>query len=294
MREIALFQLAIAGVVFLLLSVLLPTPRPTRRVTYSRGRKSISRRVGPGFSWTDGLLYAIAFYFALPYFVYRFGLRRAVLMVLMPYLVVLPSAWGLAAVSLGDAMPVSLIGVGVVRGCVGCWIGFATWRWRDAALVARGWTEVTEPAGATPSRPSPFLALGKEIEMTTPSTNHRSAGLGARIRGGLQHQRLAKSTAAMAGVATAASAVTGLAAAAAAPTGLAAVGVALGITSAPLVVVAAPVVAGVATAAAAAAGIVRFWSWVREGADEQAVQPQEPPPVVSEAVSDCGEPMAGA
>lgn len=46
----------------------------------------------------------------------------------------------------------------------------------------------------------------------------------------------------------------------AAPTGLSAIGVALGITSAPLIVTAAPIVAAVATATGVVSGAVYFYS----------------------------------
>jgi hypothetical protein len=78
-------------------------------------------------------------------------------------------------------------------------------------------------------------------------------------------QKLAKSTAAFAGLAGATSTVVGVAAAAAAPTGIGAVGVFLGLSAPPLIVTAAPVVAGVAATVAATAGAVRFYSWARDG-----------------------------
>lgn len=84
----------------------------------------------------------------------------------------------------------------------------------------------------------------------------------------LELKRLAKSTAAVSGLAGAASAATGVAAALAAPTGWAALSVSIGISSAPFVVVAAPIVAGLAVAAGTTAGVVRFCTWYKERSDE--------------------------
>lgn len=89
-----------------------------------------------------------------------------------------------------------------------------------------------------------------------------------KLRKELEIKRLTKSTAAVSGLAGATSAVTGVAAALAAPTGLTALSVALGISSPPLVIVAAPIVAGVAVAAGTAAGVVRFYSWYKERLEE--------------------------
>ncbi len=72
-----------------------------------------------------------------------------------------------------------------------------------------------------------------------------------------------KSTTAIAGLATATSTAVAAAASLAAPTGFSAVGVALGLTSAPFIVTAAPIAAGVAVAAGAVAGICKFCSWVK-------------------------------
>ena len=70
------------------------------------------------------------------------------------------------------------------------------------------------------------------------------AKLHRKLRKELELKRLAKSTVAVSGLAGAASAATGVAAAFAVPTGLTALSVALGISIAPIVVVAAPIVAG--------------------------------------------------
>lgn len=72
-----------------------------------------------------------------------------------------------------------------------------------------------------------------------------------------------KSTTAIAGLAGATSAAVTAAAGLAAPSGLSALGVFLGVTSAPLIVTAAPIVTGVAAAAGAVAGICKFVSWVK-------------------------------
>lgn len=85
-----------------------------------------------------------------------------------------------------------------------------------------------------------------------------------KLKNELEIKRLTKSTAAVSGLAGAASAATGVAAALAAPTGLTALSLALGISSPPLIVVAAPIVAGVAVAVGTAAGVVRFYSWYKE------------------------------
>ncbi|WP_369989697.1 hypothetical protein [Pseudomonas xanthosomatis] len=97
-------------------------------------------------------------------------------------------------------------------------------------------------------------------------------GLKDKIKSRLKHDRLAKSTVAVAGLTSAASTVVGVAASAAAPTGLSALTVALGITSAPLVVAAAPIFGGVAVAAAAVAGTVRFYSWLKEPDPDDAAE----------------------
>lgn len=98
-----------------------------------------------------------------------------------------------------------------------------------------------------------------------------------KLRKELEVKRLTKTTAALSGLAGAASAATGVAAALAAPTGLTALSVALGISSPPLVVVAAPVVAGVAVAAGTAAGVVRFYSWCKERLEEEQNQDENTP-----------------
>lgn len=89
-----------------------------------------------------------------------------------------------------------------------------------------------------------------------------------KLKKELELKRLAKSTAAVSGLAGAASAATGVATALAAPTGLTALSVALGISSVPLVVTAAPIVAGFAVAAGTAAGVVRFCHWYNERSEE--------------------------
>lgn len=65
---------------------------------------------------------------------------------------------------------------------------------------------------------------------------------------------------------------------AAAPTGISAVTVALGISSAPLIVTAAPVVAAIATAAGVASGETYFYSKWRRGKGVKQVPVEEPPP----------------
>ncbi len=107
----------------------------------------------------------------------------------------------------------------------------------------------------------PWLVLWLKWWPRTPGVN---VGIKDKIKRKFKHDRLAKSTVAVAGLTGAASTVVGVAASAAAPTGLSAVTVALGITSAPLIVTAAPIIGGVAAAAAAVAGTVRFYSWLRE------------------------------
>lgn len=89
-----------------------------------------------------------------------------------------------------------------------------------------------------------------------------------KLKKELELKRLAKSTAAVSGLAGAASAATGVAASLAAPTGLTALSVALGISSAPLVVAVAPIIAGVAVAAGTAAGVLRFCHWYKERSEE--------------------------
>lgn len=87
----------------------------------------------------------------------------------------------------------------------------------------------------------------------------------------LHHQRLSKSTGAIAGLASAISVIVGMLAARAAPKGLAKLPLALHITSKPLIVKLAPLIAGVAVAAATAAGIVKFYSWCLERDDESEI-----------------------
>ncbi|MCW7754799.1 hypothetical protein OOT00_12480 [Desulfobotulus sp. H1] len=99
--------------------------------------------------------------------------------------------------------------------------------------------------------------------------------LPCRIKREFEHKRIAKTSTAVAGLAAAASAGVGVVAAAAAPKGLAALGVALKISSAPLLVTAAPVAAGVAVAVGTSAGLIRFYSWYRERAEEAALAEEE-------------------
>jgi uncharacterized membrane protein (DUF441 family) len=84
----------------------------------------------------------------------------------------------------------------------------------------------------------------------------------------LHHQKLSKSTSAVAGLTSAISVVVGLLAARMAPKGLAKLPVALHFTSKPLIVKLAPYIAGVAVACATAAGLVKFYSWCLEHDDD--------------------------
>lgn len=67
------------------------------------------------------------------------------------------------------------------------------------------------------------------------------------------------------------SGIVGAGATLAAPTGLSAIGVALGITSAPLIVTAAPIVAGAATVTGVVSGCAYFYSkWKNRQSNEQS------------------------
>ena len=78
------------------------------------------------------------------------------------------------------------------------------------------------------------------------------------------HEKIAKRTEDVSMTVGIAAGASALGASIAAPTGLSAIGVALGITSAPLIVTAAPVIAGVATVAGVASGATYFYSkWKR-------------------------------
>lgn len=79
-----------------------------------------------------------------------------------------------------------------------------------------------------------------------------------------KYKEVEKATSAAAGLSVAVSTLTGTGAALAAPTGLSAIGVALGVTSTPIIMVAAPIVAAIAAGTVAVAGLARFYSYVRE------------------------------
>jgi hypothetical protein len=91
--------------------------------------------------------------------------------------------------------------------------------------------------------------------------------LGTYLVKSLHHKRLSNSTGALAGFATAISVLVGLVAAHFAPKGVYRVKVALHLAKIPLIVKLAPVLTGLAVAVATAAGLIRFYSWLKERED---------------------------
>jgi hypothetical protein len=96
--------------------------------------------------------------------------------------------------------------------------------------------------------------------------NHKSLNIK------VHHRKIGRSTAAMAGLAGALSVLVGVLAAHAAPRGWSRLGAALHFGHTPLIVKLAPIVTGVAVSLGAAAGLLSFYSWCVERAE------QEPPP----------------
>jgi hypothetical protein len=90
----------------------------------------------------------------------------------------------------------------------------------------------------------------------------------------LHHKTIGRSTAAIAGLAGALSVFIGVLAAHFAPHGLSRLRVALHFGHAPLIVKLAPIVTGVAVSLGAAAGLLSFYSWCVERAEQEP--PREP------------------
>jgi hypothetical protein len=90
----------------------------------------------------------------------------------------------------------------------------------------------------------------------------------------IYHKKIGRSAAAMAGLAGALSVLVGVLAARAAPRGWSRLGVALHFGHAPLIVKLAPIVTGIAVSLGAAAGLLSFYSWCVERADQEP--PREP------------------
>jgi hypothetical protein len=88
--------------------------------------------------------------------------------------------------------------------------------------------------------------------------------LGKFLAAKLHHQKLSKSSGAVAGLTSAVSVIVGMLAARMAPRGLAKLPVALRLAHKPFIVKAAPVIAGIAVACATAAGVIKFYSWCLE------------------------------
>ena len=91
--------------------------------------------------------------------------------------------------------------------------------------------------------------------------------------GRLHHKNLARSAAALAGLASAVSVLIGFFAARAAPHGWLRLTVALHMSKQPLIVKLAPIVAGFAVVVAATAGVLSFYSWCRERGAEPGIKP---------------------
>lgn len=103
-------------------------------------------------------------------------------------------------------------------------------------------------------------------------SHHQQSTLSGSVKhiaGTLHHKRLSNSTGAIAGFASAVSVVVGLFAALAAPHGWSRLGVALHVHQQPLIVRLAPYIAAIAVAIATVAGLLRFYSWCKERAQEQ-------------------------
>lgn len=94
----------------------------------------------------------------------------------------------------------------------------------------------------------------------------------------LHHKRVTRAIGAVAGLMGALSMLAGMLAAYAAPHGLARIAVALHISHQPLVVRLAPVLAGIAVGLAAIAGVLSFYSWLRERPEEPLGGPSARPP----------------
>jgi hypothetical protein len=90
----------------------------------------------------------------------------------------------------------------------------------------------------------------------------------------LHHKRLSRSAAALAGLAGAVSILIGLLAARVTPHGWSRLTSALHVTRVPLIVKLAPVVAGIAMTLGATAGLLSFYSWWMERAEQE--QPPGP------------------
>lgn len=104
----------------------------------------------------------------------------------------------------------------------------------------------------------------------TPTTTGGS--LRHQLAHSLHHKRLSNSTGAVAGFASAISVIVGSIAALFAPHGWMRVGVALHMHRQPLIIRLTPYIAAIAIAIATFAGLLRFYSWLRERAEER---PQE-------------------
>jgi hypothetical protein len=84
----------------------------------------------------------------------------------------------------------------------------------------------------------------------------------------LQHRRLGESTGAIAGLASGLSVIAGMIAAHYAPRGVGRLALALHLTHKPFLLQIAPALAGVSVAFATAAGILRFYTWLRQREDQ--------------------------
>lgn len=108
---------------------------------FERNGKWVAIRAERTFWWVDALAYVILFYLALPMFVYRFGWRRGVLLVLLPFAgIPLGLLFLSGSPTLGDAAPlVGTVLVVFLRAVVGFIIGVWSGDWRLATQVSRGW-----------------------------------------------------------------------------------------------------------------------------------------------------------
>ena len=145
LRALALIQLACAAAAFVLAFVVYGIRRAPRgryvwRVVEKSSRSRAVSPQGPASSWVAAS-FALLFYWALPYWIWRWGWWRAMLAL------ALPIACGLLLAQLipsngrgSDSLLPSAIAVGVMRGLLAYPIAAWDGRWRLSIALVRGWT----------------------------------------------------------------------------------------------------------------------------------------------------------
>jgi hypothetical protein len=118
-------------------------PKPVSIEVMERSNKRTTLRNPPRFCWLAGLLYSSLFYWGLPILIWRYGIYRALGLIVLPIVVSIGIPY-LAAeffglISVEEKIMVGFFALIAIRSIVGVHVATNDLKYRKSALYMRGW-----------------------------------------------------------------------------------------------------------------------------------------------------------